>query len=61
MMNIEPKDIKMGVFVWEDQEGELNVGLSNNLMNDRDTAILLLTEAIQSLIMHADVVQGLAH
>jgi hypothetical protein len=51
----------MGVFVWEDQEGELNVGLSNNLMNDRDTAILLLTEAIQSLIMHADVVQGLAH
>jgi hypothetical protein len=61
MINIEPKDIKMGVFVWEDQEGELNVGLSNNLMNDRDTAILLLTEAIQSLIMHADVVQGLAH
>jgi hypothetical protein len=60
-MNIESKDIKMGVFVWEDQEGELNVGLSNNLMNDRDTAILLLTEAIQSLIMHADVVQGLAH
>jgi hypothetical protein len=60
-MNIEAKDIKMGVFVWEDQEGELNVGLSNNLMNDRDTAILLLTEAIQSLIMHADVVQGLAH
>jgi hypothetical protein len=61
MISIEPKDIKMGVFVWEDQEGELNVGLSNNLMNDRDTAILLLTEAIQSLIMHADVVQGLAH
>jgi len=61
MINIEPKDIKMGVFVWEDQEGELNVGLSNNLMNDRDTAILLLTEAIQSLIMHTDVVQGLAH
>jgi hypothetical protein len=59
-MNIDAKDIVMGVFVWEDQEGELNVGLSNNLMNDRDTAILLLTEAIQSLIMHGEV-RAVAH
>jgi hypothetical protein len=60
-MQIDPKEVAMGVFVWEDQEGELNVGLSNNIMNDRDTAIILLTEAIQALIMHTEVVHGIAH
>jgi hypothetical protein len=35
--------------------------LSNNIMNDRDTAIILLTEAIQALIMHTEVVHGIAH
>jgi|DEB0MinimDraft_3_1074331.scaffolds.fasta_scaffold190469_2 hypothetical protein len=60
-MQIDPKEVAMGVFVWEDKEGELNVGLSNNIMNDRDTAIILLTEAIQALIMHTEVVHGIAH
>lgn len=50
-MNINAKDVQMGVFVWEDADGELNIGLSDNLTDDMVTAVLLLTEAIQSLIM----------
>ena len=50
-MNLNAKDVQMGVFVWEDADGELNIGLSDNLTDDRVTAILLLTEAIQGLIM----------
>ena len=42
-MNLNAKDVQMGVFVWEDADGELNIGLSDNLTDDRVTAVLLLT------------------
>jgi hypothetical protein len=41
----------MGVFIWEDLHGELNIAVSNNLVDDKGNAILLLTEAIQAFIM----------
>jgi hypothetical protein len=51
LMNLNAKDVKMGVFIWEDLHGELNIAVSSNLLDDKGTAILLLTEAIQAFIM----------
>ena len=50
-MNLNAKDVKMGVFIWEDLHGELNIAVSSNLLDDKGTAVLLLTEAIQAFIM----------
>jgi hypothetical protein len=50
-MNLNAKDVQMGVFIWEDLHGELNIAVSSNLLDDKGTAILLLTEAIQAFIM----------
>ena len=48
-MNINPDEFKHGVFIWEDFEEHLHVGISQNIEDDPVFVISLLTDAINSL------------
>jgi hypothetical protein len=39
-------NIKQGIFVYEDLDGKLVIGMSNNLIDRKDIAYKLLTEAL---------------
>jgi hypothetical protein len=39
-------DVKQGIFVYEDLDGKLVIGMSNNLIDRKEIAYKLLTEAL---------------
>ena len=59
-MKIDPEVFKQGVFIWEDTDDNLNIGLSEDLENDPLYALFLLTEAARSVtlqLLQSDTVQ----
>jgi hypothetical protein len=48
-------DVKQGIFVYEDLDGKLVIGMSNNLIDRKDIAYKLLTEALD--VVTLDILQ----
>lgn len=49
------KDVKQGIFVYENLEGQLVIGMSNNLIDRKEIAYKLLTEALD--VVTLDILQ----
>lgn len=49
------KDVKQGIFVYENLEGQLVIGMSNNLIDRKEIAYKLLTEALD--VVTFDILQ----
>lgn len=50
-MKIDPETMESGIFIWEDTDDNLNIGMSEELQGDPVYALLLLTEAARSITM----------
>jgi hypothetical protein len=48
-------DVKQGIFVYEDLDGKLVIGMSNNLIDRKETAYELLTQALD--VVTLDILQ----
>jgi hypothetical protein len=49
------KDVKQGIFVYENLDGQLIIGMSNNLIDRKEIAYKLLTEALD--VVTLDILQ----
>lgn len=58
-MKIDPEQMKYGLFIWEDYDDNLHVGMSENIENDVISIISLLTDAINSITI--DFQKHIAH
>jgi len=48
-LKIDPEQMKYGLFIWEDYDDNLHVGMSENIQDDVISIISLLTDAINSI------------
>jgi hypothetical protein len=48
-MKIDPEQMKYGLFIWEDHDENLHVGMTENIEDDVISIISLLTDAINSI------------
>jgi len=48
-------DVKQGIFVYEDLDGKLVIGMSNNLIDRKEIAYELLTQALD--VVTLDILQ----
>lgn len=58
-MKIDPEQMKYGLFIWEDHDENLHVGMTENIEDDVISIISLLTDAINSITI--DFQKHLAH
>jgi hypothetical protein len=58
-MKIDPEQMKYGLFIWEDYDDNLHVGMSENIEDDVISIISLLTDAINSITI--DFQKHIAH
>lgn len=58
-MKIDPEQMKYGLFIWEDHEENLHVGMTENIEDDVISIISLLTDAINSITI--DFQKHIAH
>jgi hypothetical protein len=50
-LKIDPEVFEQGIFIWEDTDDNLNIGMSEELQGDPLYALFLLTEAARSITM----------
>jgi hypothetical protein len=48
-LKIDPEQMKYGLFIWEDHDENLHVGMTENIEDDVISIISLLTDAINSI------------
>lgn len=58
-MKIDPEQMKYGLFIWEDHDENLHVGMTENIEDDVISIISLLTDAINSITI--DFQKHIAH
>jgi hypothetical protein len=58
-LKIDPEQMKYGLFIWEDHDENLHVGMTENIEDDVISIISLLTDAINSITI--DFQKHLAH
>lgn len=60
-MKIDPEVFEQGIFIWEDTDDNLNIGMSEELQGDPLYALYLLTEAANNIIVTMLKSQQTAH
>jgi hypothetical protein len=58
-LKIDPEQMKYGLFIWEDHDENLHVGMTENIEDDVISIISLLTDAINSITI--DFLKHTAH
>jgi hypothetical protein len=58
-LKIDPEQMKYGLFIWEDHDENLHVGMTENIEDDVISIISLLTDAINSITI--DFQKHIAH